>query len=41
MIGTFSYGDVIFIVVVSVGTALLVYFANRTRKRRSNEDKHD
>ena len=32
MFDNFSLGDVIFTVVVTIGTALIVYFANRGRK---------
>jgi hypothetical protein len=32
MFANFSYGDVIFTVVVTIGTALIVYFANRGRR---------
>jgi hypothetical protein len=32
MFANFSLGDAIFIIVVSIGTALIVYFANRGRK---------
>lgn len=39
VIGNFSYGDIIFIVVVSSGTALLVFLANRARRR--DGDKRD
>ena len=32
MFDSFTLGDTIFIVVVTVGTALIVYFANRGRQ---------
>lgn len=32
MFAAFSLGDTIFIIVVTVGTALIVYFANRGRQ---------
>jgi hypothetical protein len=32
MFDHFTLGDIIFTVVVTVGTALIVYFANRGRK---------
>lgn len=32
MFANFSLGDIIFILVVSIGTALIVFFANRGRK---------
>jgi len=32
MFDNFTLGDMVFIVVVTVGTALIVYFANRGRK---------
>lgn len=32
MFADFSLGDVIFSVVVTIGTALIVYFANRGRQ---------
>lgn len=32
MFSAFSQGDIVFIVVVTIGTALIVYFANRGRK---------
>jgi hypothetical protein len=32
MFDNFTPGDIIFTVVVTVGTALIVYFANRGRK---------
>lgn len=32
MFDNFSLGDYIFIAVVTIGTALIVYFANRGRK---------
>lgn len=32
MFATFSVGDVIFILIVTIGTSLIVYMANRGRK---------
>lgn len=32
MFDSFTLGDIIFILVVTIGTALIVYFANRGRK---------
>jgi hypothetical protein len=32
MFDSFSLGDAIFIVVVTIGTALIVYFANRGKQ---------
>lgn len=32
MFDNFSLGDTVFVLVVSIGTALIVYFANRGRK---------
>jgi len=32
MFDNFTLGDTIFILVVTIGTALIVYFANRGRK---------
>lgn len=33
----FTLGDAIFIVVVTVGTSLIVYFANRGRRKGDKE----
>lgn len=37
MFDLFSTGDFIFILVVTVGTTLIVYFANRGRRKREDE----
>lgn len=37
MFDAFSAGDWIFIAVVTVGTAIIVYFANRGRRQRERE----